>query len=174
MKKLILPLIVVLMMVILSYVLFLNKVTLMQISSGAFQNNQKIPSIYTCDGSNISPPLNFSGIPQETKSVVLIVDDPDAPRGDWVHWLVWNMAPDIKGIVENGSPSRAVQGTTDFGRPGYGGPCPPSGAHRYQFKLYALDTILNLPSTARKKELENAIAGHILDKASLIGLYQRQ
>jgi len=145
----------------------------MQISSPAFQNNQNIPPKYTCDGDDINPPLTLAGIPSGTRSLALIVDDPDAPPGDWVHWLVWNIKPDTTSIAENSVPVGAVEGTTDFGRPDWGGPCPPSGIHHYQFKLYALDTELALPSSTKKAELEQAMQGHILDQTVLIGLYQR-
>jgi len=144
----------------------------MKIISRAFENKQTIPQKYTCDGENINPPLQISDIPANTQSLVLIVDDPDAPSGDWVHWLVWNINPETKLITENESPKGAVQGTNDFGKQNYGGPCPPAGTHRYQFKIYALNTILNLPSSSRKKDLETAMENHILDKDILIGLYE--
>ena len=145
----------------------------MKIASSAFENKQMIPQKYTCDGENINPPLQITEVPSNTQSLVLIVDDPDAPSGDWVHWLVWNINPETKLITENESPQGAIQGTNDFGKQNYGGPCPPSGIHHYQFKIYALDTTLNLPSSSRKKGLEKAMANHILDKDMLIGLYQR-
>ena len=145
----------------------------MKIASSAFENKQMIPQKYTCDGENINPPLQITEVPSNTQSLVLIVDDPDAPSGDWVHWLVWNINPETKLITENESPQGAIQGTNDFGKQNYGGPCPPSGIHHYQFKIYALDTTLNLPSSSRKKDLEKAMANHILDKDMLIGLYQR-
>lgn len=146
----------------------------MKISSPAFENNANIPSKYTCDGENTNPPLEFSDVPAEAKSLVLIVDDPDAPAGDWVHWTVWDIEPDTKLINENSIPPGATKGMTDFGKPGYGGPCPPSGTHHYQFKLYALDINLDLESNARKTDIEKAMAEHILDQAELIGLYTRQ
>jgi hypothetical protein len=146
----------------------------MQITSTAFGQNQAIPSIYTCDGRNISPPLSINGVPTAAKSLVLIVDDPDAPSGDFVHWLAWNISPDTKEIAENSIPSGGIEGTADFEKPGWGGPCPPSGTHRYQFKIYALDNELNLVPSARKKDLENAMVGHILDQAQLTGLYKRK
>lgn len=145
----------------------------MQLSSPVFQNNQPIPPKYTCDGEDINPPLNFADIPANTKSLALIVDDPDAARGDWVHWLVWNIKPDTVEIKENSVPEHATAGTTDFGRSGWGGPCPPSGSHHYQFKIYALDIELSLPASAKKAELEQAMQGHILDQTVLVGLYQR-
>ncbi|MCX6765658.1 MAG: YbhB/YbcL family Raf kinase inhibitor-like protein, partial [Candidatus Moranbacteria bacterium] len=140
---------------------------IMKLSSPAFENNQYIPSDYTCDGKNISPPLIISDASPVAKSLVLIVDDPDAPRGDWVHWTIWNVKPDTREIAENSVPEGAIEGMTDFGRPGYGGPCPPrvderqrveagppSGVHRYQFKLYALDVVLDLSSTSAKQDIE--------------------
>lgn len=145
----------------------------MQLASSAFEHNQSIPSKYTCDGENVSPPLAISDVPAGAKGLLLIVDDPDAPRGDWVHWTVWNIKPDTAGIGEGTVPSGAIQGMTDFGRIGWGGPCPPGGTHRYQFKLYALDTELSLSSSARKSDIEQAMQGHILEQTILIGLYQR-
>lgn len=145
----------------------------MKLLSSVFDHQEKIPSHYTCDDEDVNPPLQIEGIPEKTASLVLIVDDPDAPAGDWVHWLVWNIAPDTKEIKENTVPTGAIEGTTDFKRTGWGGPCPPSGTHRYFFKLYALDVVLDLPVTAKKVDLEKAMEGHILEKAELIGLYQR-
>jgi hypothetical protein len=145
----------------------------MKLVSSVFENNGNIPAKYTCDGENINPPLEISGVPEGAKSLVLIVDDPDAPAGDWVHWTIWNITLDIKAISENSVPDGSVEGTTSFGKPGYGGPCPPSGTHHYQFKLYALDTLLTLESSAKKKDIERAMEGHILDKTILVGLYQR-
>ncbi len=141
--------------------------------SPAFQHQGNIPIQYTCDGHNISPPLNLYGIPEGTCSLSLIVEDPDAPNGTWDHWLLWNIAPNHKHIAENEPPPEATTGTNDFGRQEYGGPCPPSGMHHYHFKLFALDTDLNLPVGARKKELERAMQGHILGKTELIGTYTR-
>lgn len=148
--------------------------TNMNLTSSAFQNNGIIPSKYTCDGENINPPLKIFGIPQNTQSLVLIVDDPDSPTGTWVHWTVFNIDPKIQEISENSVPEGAVEGITDFGSIGYGGPCPHSGAHRYFFKLYALDAKLDLLAGSSKKEIEKAMEGHILDKAELIGLYSRK
>ncbi len=146
----------------------------MKIQSLAFSNNQPIPPKYTCDGENVNPPLRFNDVPDVTESLVLIVDDPDAPAGTWVHWVVWNIPPAAHEILENSVPEGAIEGITDFGKPGYGGPCPPSGSHRYFFKLYALDTVLALSSSADVKDVELAMEGHILGEAQLIGLYQRQ
>ena len=144
------------------------------ISSPAFPHNGMIPSKYTCDGTDGNPPLTFDNIPDETKSLALIVDDPDAPLGTWVHWVVWNIGPGTTNIPEKSVPPGARQGTTDFRKQAYGGPCPPSGTHRYFFKLYALDTSLTLKAGATKPQLEEAMIGHVLESAELIGLYQRR
>ncbi len=145
----------------------------MKIVSSAFNHNLKIPSKYTCDGENVNPPLEFSDIPNGAKSLVLIFDDPDAPSKTWVHWVVYNINPQTSEIKGNSVPERGIEGMTDFGKPGYGGPCPPSGTHRYFFKLYALHTALDLPQTATKQMVEDKMQGHIIDKAELIGLYSR-
>ena len=145
----------------------------MKLTSPAFQHQQRIPAKYTCDGQDISPPLHIAEAPEAAESLVLIMDDPDAPSGTWVHWTVWNMDPKTSEIGENSGPPGAAQGMTDFHRPGYGGPCPPSGTHRYFFKLYALDTKLNLPAKTDKSALEKAMEGHILARAELVGLYSR-
>ncbi len=147
--------------------------TRMKITSSVFENNQNIPSKYTCDGENINPPLEFSEVPEDAVSLALIVDDPDAPNGDWVHWVLFNMPAGTAGIGENSVPA-GTEGTTDFGNAGWGGPCPPSGTHRYYFKLFALDTELDLDSSTTKAEMETAMTGHILDRSQIIGLYQRQ
>ena len=144
----------------------------MKISSQVFQHNGSVPSKYTCDADNVSPPLSISEVPEGAKSLALIVDDPDAPVGDWVHWLVWNIPVGTAEIGEATAPE-GIEGTTDFGEPGWGGPCPPSGTHRYFFKLYALDTELDLPATGKKKDLEEAMKDHILDEVELIGTYKR-
>lgn len=146
--------------------------TRMQITSSAFTNNGSIPSKYTCDGEDISPPLSFVNIPKNAKSIALIMDDPDAPVGTFVHWVVWNISPD-KTTISEGEKLPAIQGRTDFGKIGYGGPCPPSGTHRYFFKLYALDNILGLTEGSTKQDLEKAMINHIIDQAKLIGKYSR-
>lgn len=146
----------------------------MKLTSPAFENNQSIPSKYTCDGENVNSPLQITEVPEEAKSLALIVDDPDAPAGTWVHWVVWNIKPTTTVIEENSVPEDSVQGMNDFKKQTYGGPCPPSGTHRYFFKLYALDTELSLPSSSTKADVESAMKGHILDQVQLIGLYQRQ
>lgn len=149
------------------------------LSSSAFGTMETIPAEFTCDGKDISPPLAWSGLPSGTKSVVLICDDPDAPVGTWVHWVCYNMPPSSTGLPQNipkteKIPSGGLQGITDFKRVGYGGPCPPSGTHRYFFKLYALDRLLDLAAGKSKKEVEQAMKGHILGEAQLIGTYARQ
>lgn len=146
----------------------------MKILSPAFEANQIIPSKYTCDGENVNPPLQISDVPVNAKSLVLISDDPDAPMGTWVHWIVWNIAPDTKEIAEDSVPSGATEGITSFGSKGYGGPCPPSGTHRYFFKLYALDKMLDLPPSAKISDVEKAMAEHILDKSEIVGLYKKR
>lgn len=145
----------------------------MEIKSPAFANNENIPAKYTCDGDDINPPLQFSDVPGNAKSLVLISDDPDAPTGTWVHWTIWNIDPATTEITENSIPAGAIEGTTSFGEIGYGGPCPPSGVHRYYFKLYALDTKLELPPTSKKEDIKKAMTRHVLASAELIGLYQR-
>lgn len=145
----------------------------MKITSSAFIHNTKIPSKYTCDGEDVNPPLEFSDVPENAKSLALIVDDPDAPMGTWVHWVLFNIPPDCRKIEENSIPKGAVEGINDFRKNNYGGPCPPSGTHRYFFKHYALDCVIDLKGTVTKKDLEKAMDGHIIAKAELIGLYSR-
>jgi Raf kinase inhibitor-like YbhB/YbcL family protein len=140
------------------------------VMSSAFKNNGSIPRRYTCDGEDVNPPLIIDGLPQGTKSLVLIVDDPDASMGNWQHWNVWNITPTNK-IDENIVPG--IEGLNDFGRHSYGGPCPPSGTHRYFFKVYALDIKISLPISSRKKDIEKAMSEHILAKGELVGLYKR-
>lgn len=145
----------------------------MHISSPAFENNGDIPSKYTCDGENINPPLVFADVPSDAKSLVLIVDDPDAPMGTWIHWVVFNIPSQTREIAEHSVP-QGVQSLTSFGEMGYGGPCPPSGTHHYHFKLYALDKTLSLDSSAKKADVEAAMDSSILAKSELVGLYKRQ
>jgi len=146
----------------------------LKLSSPAFKHNDSIPSKYTCDGADINPPLVIESVPSSAKSLVLVVDDPDAPAGNWVHWVVWNIDPTTKEIRENTFPSGALQGINDFRKHDYGGPCPPSGTHRYFFKLYALDMMLGLGPKTSKAELERAMKGHIVAQGELIGLYRRR
>ncbi len=138
------------------------------VRSSAFQEGGMIPAKYTCDGGDMSPPVAWTGIPQGTKSLALICDDPDAPVGTWVHWVMWNVPPDPQ------LPDGSRQGISDFRRPGYGGPCPPSGVHRYYFMIYALDTMLDLPSSTRKADLLKATKGHVLAEGQLMGKYRRR
>ena len=151
-----------------------KKMSELKITSPAFVTNGYIPARYTCDGTDINPPLEISHVPAEAKSLALIVDDPDAPIGMWVHWVAWNIDPATREIAEDNVPHAATQGKNDWKRNSYGGPCPPSGVHRYFFKLYALDTRLNLGAGTTKTDLEKAMQGHILAKAELIGLYKRR
>ena len=146
----------------------------LKITSTAFSHNEMIPMKYTCDGSDMNPLLAIEGIPENAKTLALIVDDPDAPRGAWVHWVVWNIDPKTKEIAEGSVPKGALQGMNDFRKLDYGGPCPPSGTHRYFFKLYALDTLLNLEKGSTKADLEKSMKGHILAQAEIIGLYRRK
>ena len=146
----------------------------LKLSSPAFKHNDTIPSKYTCDDADINPPLVIENVPLGAKSIALIVDDPDAPAGNWVHWVVWNIDPTTIEIRENTVPSGALQGINDFRKHDYGGPCPPSGTHRYFFKLYALDMMLSLGPKANKAELERVIKGHIVAQCELIGLYRRK
>jgi len=146
----------------------------LKVSTPAFQHKENIPQKYTCDGDDVNPPLRIENVPSGAKSLALIVDDPDAPRGTWVHWVIWNIAPDIKEIREQSVPSGAIEGMNDFRKRSYGGPCPPSGTHRYFFKLYALDVSLNLDANTNKADLERAMKGHIVGQAELIGLYMRK
>jgi Raf kinase inhibitor-like YbhB/YbcL family protein len=142
----------------------------MKLTSPEFEHNSMIPSQFTCDGQDVNPTLNIEDIPEETKSLVLIVDDPDAPMGTWVHWVVFNI-PVTSQIQKDSVPGR--QGINDFRKKNYGGPCPPSGTHRYFFKLYALDIELDLEESIRKEDVEEAMEGHILAQTELIGLYKR-
>lgn len=150
----------------------------MKITSSAFSEGEMIPSKYTCDGKDISPPLAWDNPPDDTKSIALICDDPDAPMGTWVHWVLFNLPPDIQSlpealpsdkIIKNG----AIHGMNDFRRYGYGGPCPPGGTHRYYFKLYALDSIMELKPGITKVQLIKAMQGHVLDECELMGKYSR-
>jgi hypothetical protein len=151
-----------------------EKMTKLKITSPAFVTNGYIPARFTCDGNDVNPPLEIAHVPAEAKSLALIVDDPDAPVGMWVHWVVWNIDPATREIAEDNVPLTAIQGKNDWKRNSYGGPCPPSGVHRYFFKLYALDTRLNLVTGTTKTDLEKAMHGHILADAELIGLYKKR
>jgi Raf kinase inhibitor-like YbhB/YbcL family protein len=149
-----------------------------KLESSAFKDGQSIPKQYTCDGVNISPPLEWSGVPKNGKTLAIICDDPDAPAGTWVHWVVYNLPADDMGLIEN-TPATdkltggGLQGKNDFGKIGYGGPCPPSGTHRYFFKLYALDAETDLKPGATKSDLLKAMEGHIVAQGELMGTYSR-
>ena len=150
----------------------------MRLESPAFENGGVIPSRYTCDGADISVPLRFLDVPAEAKSLALIVDDPDAPMGIFVHWVIYDIPAALEGLPEGVPPAPMLeggikQGVNSFGKIGYGGPCPPNGTHRYFFKLYALDTVLNLEPGMGKQELLAAMRGHVIDGAELMGLYAR-
>lgn len=146
----------------------------MKITSEEFENYEYIPPEYTCDGDNVNPPLEIHDVPSNTESLALIMDDPDAPSGTFIHWLVWNIPSETKELNSNdSSPLNAVCGTTSSKIIGYVGPCPPSGEHRYFFKLYALDIMLFLSEGADRNDLEKAMQGHIINKAELVGLYCR-
>ena len=143
----------------------------MKVTSLEFENNGPIPAKFTCDGGNVNPALTIEDIPGGTKSPTLVVDDPDAPMGTWVHWVLYDI-PIISSIGEDTIPGK--QGINDFGKKDYGGPCPPSGTHRYFFKVYALDSELGLDEGIDKDTLEGSMRGHILGEAELVGLYQRK
>jgi Raf kinase inhibitor-like YbhB/YbcL family protein len=140
------------------------------IKSPAFEDNEFISSKYTCDGVNVNPEISIGEIPKDTKSLAIIVDDPDAPSGSFCHWLMWNIAPK-NSIKENSAPG--IQGRNSFGENKYDGPCPPSGKHHYHFKVYALNTKLNLLVSTDKNELEKAMRDHIIARGELVGLYKR-
>jgi len=153
----------------------------MQISSASFSNNAPIPTQYTCEGRDVSPPLSWSALPEGTQSLVLIVDDPDAPdpaapKMTWVHWVLYNLPPDSQGLEENVRqlPIGAGEGLNDWKRTGYGGPCPPIGRHRYFHKLYALDVVLPDLHRPTKAAIEQAMRGHVLAQAELVGTYQKR
>jgi Raf kinase inhibitor-like YbhB/YbcL family protein len=151
----------------------------MTLSTTAFAPNQPIPAKHTCDGSDSSPALSWGTSPSGTKTLALIMDDPDAPGGTWVHWVIYNIPAGATGLPENAPktatlPDGSLQGKNSWPKLGYGGPCPPSGTHRYYFKLFALDTTLNLPTGATKEQLLAAMEGHVLAKAELMGTYARK
>ena len=144
-----------------------------QITSPVFENNGFIPKKFTCDGADVNPQLLIANVPAGTKSLSLIVDDPDAPAGTWVHWVVWNIDPQTREIKEHSVPNDANQGLNDFRKHNYGGPCPPSGTHRYFFKLYALDSIITLELNATKAHVTTAMGERIIAETRIIGLYKR-
>ncbi len=153
------------------------------LTSPAFEHSGAIPSVHTCEGRDVSVPLAWSGVPAGTRSLALIVDDPDAPdpsapKMTWVHWVLYNIPPSVEGLAQGASvdalPKGTLEGRNDWGRTGYGGPCPPIGRHRYFFKLYALDVLLPELGQPDKKRLERAMQGHVLAKYELIGTYQKR
>jgi Raf kinase inhibitor-like YbhB/YbcL family protein len=154
-----------------------NAAPVFKLTSSTFKEGEKIPRGYTCDGANVSPSLEWSGVPKNARTLAIIADDPDAPSGTFVHWVVYNLSAENMGIVENlpqdgELKAGGFQGKNDFEKTGYGGPCPPSGTHRYFFKIYALDAELPLKAGATRAEVENAMAGHILAQAQLMGTYR--
>ncbi len=144
---------------------------LLIVTSKAFENKKNIPRKYTCEGDNVNPPLDIGAIPEEARSLALLVEDPDAPSGTWLHWLVWNI-PVMHHIAENSVPGD--QGNNDFGQIAYGGPCPPYGTHRYFFKIYALNDVLDLQEGARRVDVEEAMRDHILAVGEIEGRYRKQ
>jgi Raf kinase inhibitor-like YbhB/YbcL family protein len=142
----------------------------MKLTSPEFKQGGAIPAKFTCDGADVSPALEIADVPENAKSLVLIVDDPDAPAKTWLHWLVYDISP-LSRIAEGDVPGK--QGMNDFGKRDYGGPCPPSGRHRYFFRLFTLDGALDLKEGASRKDVEKAMEGHVLEKAELMGLYER-
>jgi Raf kinase inhibitor-like YbhB/YbcL family protein len=147
-----------------------KELKVLEVTSEAFNDRTYIPIKYTCDGENINPPLSVENIPEEAKCLVLIVDDPDAPSGTWVHWLVWNIPPSGK-IKEKSVPG--IEGTNDFKKQNYSGPCPASGTHRYFFKVYALDNFIEIKGSITKGELEQVMSTHVIGFGKIIGFYKR-
>jgi Raf kinase inhibitor-like YbhB/YbcL family protein len=147
----------------------------LNLTSPVFENNSTLPATYTCDGVNVNPPFFITGTPEKTQSLILIVDDLDAVSGDWVHWLVWNIPPTCTEILENSVPLGANLALNDFKEYHYGGPCPPNGKHNYQFKLYALDKLMEFenPETITKSDIELHMEGHIIEMAILNAYYAR-
>jgi len=143
-----------------------------KVSSSAFTEGGSIPPKFTCDGEDTSPPLKIEGIPENAKAVVLIVDDPDAPGGLFTHWLLWNIDPKTTSLEEGKAPA-GMSGSNDFSKSAYGGPCPPSGTHRYYFKGFALDQQLQLRAGAKRKEIDSAIKGHVIGQGELMGRYSK-
>jgi len=159
-----------------------EEIMMLILKSSAFDNDGKIPSRYTCEGEDVSPPLEWTGVPETARSLVLIIDDPDAPdpkapKRIWVHWVLYNIPPDVSGLPEGIVPSKyppgTVEGLNDWGRIGYGGPCPPIGRHRYFHKLYALYTVLEEMNTPTRAMVESAMKGHVIAQAELMGTYQK-
>jgi Raf kinase inhibitor-like YbhB/YbcL family protein len=148
--------------------------TTMKVTSSVFKEGGMIPDKFSKDGQNLNPPLKIEGTPADAKSLLLIMDDPDAPVGLFTHWLVWNIDPKTTEVAEGSVPSGAVQGTNDYPNIGYGGPQPPSGTHRYYFKIFALDRLLDLESGAKRKEVDEAMRGHVVGQGELMGRYSHK
>ena len=146
----------------------------MKLKSPAFEDNQTMPPIYTCDGDSINPPLEISDVPANAQSLALIMDDPDAPNGVFTHWLMWDIPPLIHEISENSSPEGVTQGINGAGQAGYLGACPPSGVHHYRFKLYALNRKLDITANISREELEREIEESLIEKCELVGIYSRE
>ncbi len=149
-----------------------------KITSPAFEPGGMIPNKYTCDAQDISPPLSWGDLPDDTASIALVCDDPDAPMGTWVHWVLFDLPPDAQGLPENipaveNLENGGIHGINDWRKLGYGGPCPPGGTHRYYFKIYALDKLMNIPVGNTKAQLLKAMEGHILAEGELMGRYKR-
>jgi Raf kinase inhibitor-like YbhB/YbcL family protein len=155
-------------------ILNMNAGSSLSVTTPAFQAGGDIPAKFTCNGANVNPELKINGVPSEAKSLVLIIDDPDAPHGLFTHWIVWNIDPKTNDIGENSAPAGGIQGTNDFGKRSYGGPCPPSGTHRYFFKIYGLDAKLDLKPSARRAELDTAMRGHTLAQGELMARYSHK
>jgi Raf kinase inhibitor-like YbhB/YbcL family protein len=150
----------------------------MRLTSPVFKHDGEIPSKYTCDGDDVSPPIEWSDIPSDARTLALICDDPDAPKKDFSHWVLFNIPPTAAALPEHVAarqelPDGSRQGKNDFGKVGYGGPCPPSGTHRYRFTLYAIDTELRVPQASSRNDVEAAMKGHVLETAQLTGAYTR-
>ena len=143
------------------------------LQSSAFKEGQFIPKAYTCQGNDVSPPLTFTGVPKSAKSITLVIEDPDAPLGTWQHWLLWNIPVQTTALSENTTPQHAIVGKNSAGKNTYHGPCPPLGTHRYYFNAYALDAPLTLSASSKRSDLDKAMKGHILAKATLMGRYKK-
>jgi Raf kinase inhibitor-like YbhB/YbcL family protein len=159
--------------ILLPFIVYAAGGATLKITSPAFHEGGNIPSKFTCDGSDISPPLQIAGVPPGAKSLVLIADDPDAPGGLFTHWLVWNIPAQTNSIAESTAP-KGIQGANDFGKSGYRGPCPPPGTHRYSFKILALDRELDLHGGAKRSQVDAAIKGHVIAQGELVGHYERK
>jgi Raf kinase inhibitor-like YbhB/YbcL family protein len=147
--------------------------SVMHIISPTFEDGGRVPPKYTCDGDDVNPELRFVDVPGEAVSLVVMIDDPKSPSGNWLHWSVWNIDPSIRTILEDTVPKGAIEGETDFSEIGYGGPCPSYGEHEYRFMVFALDTLLDLPRGAQRHMLERAMEGHVLASATMKAKYQR-